>query len=216
MEEKPSEFIKSLDFEKFWGSISSTATRLGHNSLDEKWLEVKEVIKIAWSNFIQTDPSGQVWDIGLKPKKENSPDIPIEESNPDQHINTLNLSIRLLRCQNKQLIPWGSIIARNEEFAVCIYNPSKTDKMRIVCHVCDSTDRRKSIEGKLVLNLDESESAVMLKFKTDDPHDKTPLQLHFLATILPLIPGRALFHTRLFVNVEKPVLEDSEKSLIFS
>jgi len=46
------------------------------------------------------------------------------------------------------------------------------------------------------------------------------VQLHFLAAALPLVPGRPLYHTRLFVNIEgqpplpppvKPTLKE-EKS----
>ena len=114
-------------------------------------------------------------------------------------VENLHLSIRLLELHSKQPVPWGSLVPDDSELAIAMFNPSQ-DKIRVVCHVCDKEEKRLPMEGKMVLDLNSKESSVMCKFRAMGKDG--PIQLHFLAAALPLVAGRPLFHTRLFINVE--------------
>jgi hypothetical protein len=111
---------------------------------------------------------------------------------------SLHLSIRLIEMAAKQPIAWGSMVPHNTELAIAMHNPSD-DRIRVVCHVCDKGEKRLPMDGKLVMDLTPRESSVMCKFRA--LIQDGPIQLHFLAAALPLVPGRPLYHTRLFVNV---------------
>jgi hypothetical protein len=113
---------------------------------------------------------------------------------------SMNLSIRLIEMMGKTALAWGSLVAHNTELAIAIHNPSD-EHVRIVCHVHDKKEKRLPMDGKLVMDLVPRQSSVMCKFRA--LHHDGPIQLHFLAAVLPLMPGRPLFHTRLFVNVQR-------------
>lgn len=113
--------------------------------------------------------------------------------------DALHLSIRLMDVQTKQPVPWGSMVPDETHLAIAMHNPSD-DKIRVVCHVCDKDEKRLTVDGKMVLDLSPKESSVMCKFHARGKDG--PVQLHFLAAALPLLPGRPLYHTRLFINVE--------------
>lgn len=111
------------------------------------------------------------------------------------------MAIRLLDIGARKPIQWGDVIPDGTAVAIAIHNPS--DKFtRVVCHVCDKDERRLAIEGKLVMDLASKQSAVMLKFVAH--HKDAAIQTHFLAANLPLVPGRPLYHTKLYLNVSKP------------
>lgn len=118
---------------------------------------------------------------------------------PVQAEPALHLSIRLMDVQKKAPIPWGSVVKDQRELAIVMHNPQATESIRMVCHVCNSQERRLPVNGKTVLDLQPKASAVMCRFRADAY--ESPVQLHFLAATLPLIPGRPLYHTRLFVNI---------------
>lgn len=117
-----------------------------------------------------------------------------------QQQHKLHLSIRLVELPSKQPVAWGSIVAHNTELAIAVHNPDPQVRIRVVCHVTDKNERRiDNVNGKLVVDIPPKESTVMCSFRalaTDGP-----VQLHFLAAGLPLVPDRPLFHTRLFLNV---------------
>jgi len=120
---------------------------------------------------------------------------------PASRPESLHLSIRLIEMVGKQPIAWGSMVPHNTELAIAMHNPSD-DRIRVVCHVCDKAEKRLPMDGKLVMDLAPRESSVMCKFRA--LMQDGPIQLHFLAAALPLVPGRPLYHTRLFVNVAPP------------
>lgn len=114
---------------------------------------------------------------------------------------SIHLSIRLIEMAGKTPVPWGDAVEHGTQLAVALHNPLD-DRIRVVCHACDKNAKVLPMEGKLAMNLAPRETTVMSKFVAS--HESGPIQLHFLCAVLPLVQGRPLYHTCLFVNVKAP------------
>jgi len=112
----------------------------------------------------------------------------------------LHLSIRLMDTKSERPIEWGTMVDDDDEMCIAIHNPETVNTVRVVCQVTDSKENPLPIQGDRLKDIRPKESMVMCKFTASKEH--RPMQLHFLAANLPLVPGTPLFHTRLFVNVK--------------
>jgi hypothetical protein len=80
-----------------------------------------------------------------------------------------------------------------------VSNTEESKRVRLVLMICDSKRAKIDTKGSKVVDLNPSATSVMQSFTA--LRSAGPLQLHFMATHLPLVPGAPIYHTCLFVNV---------------